>query len=183
MDQEIANPGRARAGRRWAQAAGLVAAGVLAGGVVAGTMGASAATSNPSPSPSSGSGGSAAPWAPSTGSTAPGHARHGGGPGDDHASSPVRSDEKPVSTADAAILKAAAIRAVPGGTVYRIETDAGDGEYEAHMTKADGTEVTVKFDKDLGVIGTEDRMGKGDPAPAGAPARTDSAPTEGGTAA
>jgi hypothetical protein len=37
--------------------------------------------------------------------------------------------------------------AVPGGTVYRVETDSGDGTYEAHMSKADGTLVTVKFDK------------------------------------
>jgi hypothetical protein len=56
---------------------------------------------------------------------------------------------------------------VPGGTVYRIETDAGDATYEAHMTKADGTEVTVKFDKNLAVTKVEAGMGAGDPAPAG----------------
>ncbi len=44
--------------------------------------------------------------------------------------------------------------------------DAGDGEYEAHMTKADGTEVTVKLDTSFAVIGVEDGMGKGDPSPA-----------------
>ena len=52
--------------------------------------------------------------------------------------------------------------------MYRVETDAGDGVYEAHMTKADGTEVTVKFDKNLAVIKVEAGMGSGDPAPAGA---------------
>jgi uncharacterized membrane protein YkoI len=82
--------------------------------------------------------------------------RHGG-------SAPVRGDEKAVTTAQAATLKAAALKAVPGGTVYRIETDAGNGVYEAHMTKADGTEVTVKFDKNLAVSKVETGMGTGDP--------------------
>jgi hypothetical protein len=45
-----------------------------------------------------------------------------------------------------------------------VETDAGDAAYEAHMTKADGTEVTVKFDKNLAVIKVESGMGQGDPA-------------------
>ena len=62
-------------------------------------------------------------------------------------------------------MKAAALKAVPGGTVYRVETDAGDGVYEAHMTKADGTRVTVKLDASFVVTGVEDGMGKGDPAP------------------
>jgi hypothetical protein len=55
------------------------------------------------------------------------------------------SDEQAVSATDEATLRAAAIAAVPGGTVVRTETDAGDGEYEAHLTKADGTPVTVKL--------------------------------------
>jgi hypothetical protein len=49
---------------------------------------------------------------------------------------------------------------VRGGTVYRVETDSGDATYEAHMTKSDGTEVTVKFDKNLKVTGVEAGMGK-----------------------
>jgi uncharacterized membrane protein YkoI len=81
----------------------------------------------------------------------------------------VRSDEKSVSASTAATLKAAALKAVPGGTVYRVETDAGDAAYEAHMTKADGSLVTVKFDKNLKVIKVETGMGQGDPAPAGQP--------------
>jgi len=49
--------------------------------------------------------------------------------------------------ATAAPKPAPAVTSDPGPvTVYRIETDAGDGAFEAHMTKADGTEVTVKFD-------------------------------------
>ncbi len=77
----------------------------------------------------------------------------------------MRSDESAVSASIAAKLKAAALKAVPGGTVYRVETDAGDATYEAHMTKSDGTEVTVKFDKNLHVTGVEAGMGKGDPRP------------------
>jgi uncharacterized membrane protein YkoI len=80
---------------------------------------------------------------------------------------PVRHDEKSVSSATAATLRTAALKAVPGGTVYRIETDAGDGAYEVHMKKADGSLVTVKFDKNLKVTKVESGMGAGDPGPAG----------------
>ena len=79
----------------------------------------------------------------------------------------MRSDEKSVATDLNATLKAAALKAVPGGTVYRVESDAGDGAYEAHLTKVDGSAVTVKFDKNLAVIKVEAGMGTGDPGPAG----------------
>jgi hypothetical protein len=135
-------------------AVGMLAAGAVAGGVLAGTLSASAADgSNASGSATYGA------------TTAPGSGTQGGG--SSHSSSPVRSDEKALSAADAAKVKAAALKAVPGGTVYRVETDAGDGVYEAHMTKADGTEVTVKLDKSFKVTAVEDGMGKGDPKPNG----------------
>src|SRR5438094_235304 len=92
----------------------------------------------------------------SSGSTRSTAAATPAAPGNNRNSTSVRSDEKAVSTADAATLKAAALKAVPGGSVYRIESDAGDGTYEAHMTKADGTLVTVKFDKNLAVTAVED---------------------------
>jgi hypothetical protein len=130
-----------------ARTAGLLAAGVIAGGVAASAFGASAAT------------GSA-----TNQSTASTVAATTAAPAPNKQSTPVRGDEKSVSTADAATLKAAALKAVPGGTVYRIESDAGDGAYEAHMTKADGTLVTVKFDKNLAVTKVESGMGDGDPA-------------------
>jgi hypothetical protein len=41
--------------------------------------------------------------------------------------------------------------------------------YEAHMTKADGTEVTVKLDKNFKVTAVESGMGKGDPKASGQP--------------
>lgn len=61
--------------------------------------------------------------------------------------------------ADADKARAAALAAVPGATVDRVETDADGAVYEAHMTKSDGTKVTVKLDKDFKVTATEDGMG------------------------
>ena len=56
----------------------------------------------------------------------------------------------------ASTATAAALAAVPGATVDRVETDAEGAAYEAHMTKADGSHVTVKFDANFNVIATED---------------------------
>ena len=136
--------------KRWAAAAGLLAAGAIGGGVLA-----SALTASASSDTSTASAG--------TVSSPSGNARTPGPGG----AQPVRSDEKSVSSATAAALRAAALKAVAGGTVYRIETDAGDGVYEVHMKKADGSLVTVKFDKNLTVTKVESGMGAGDPAPAG----------------
>ena len=133
-----------------ARAVALLAAGAVGGGVLAGTLSATAATGTTGTTPST-SGYSAAP------SGAPSGARGGPGPG---GAQPVRGDEKLVTGADLTTLKAAALKAVPGGTVIRIETDSGDASYEAHMTKADGSQVTVKFDKSLAVTAVEDGMGK-----------------------
>jgi hypothetical protein len=80
-----------------------------------------------------------------------------------HGPEPVRSDETSVSSDLASQLEAAGLAEVPGGTVYRVETDAGDAACEAHMTTSDGTEVTVEFDENLGAIEVQDGMGKGDP--------------------
>jgi hypothetical protein len=52
----------------------------------------------------------------------------------------------------------AALAAVPGGTIQRVETDAEGSPYEAHMTKADGTEVTVKFDANYKVTSVDAGM-------------------------
>jgi uncharacterized membrane protein YkoI len=62
---------------------------------------------------------------------------------------PVRADEKALTGETAAKVEAAAVAKV-SGTVLRVETDDG-GVYEAHVRKADGTEVEVKVDKDLKV--------------------------------
>jgi len=146
-----------RRGRRRAAAAGLVVAGVVGGAVLANTVGASAdtQTSSASSSPSASSAPSSAP----TSGARP-------GPG---GRAPVRSDEQAVTGSKAATLNAAALKAVPGGTVIRVETDAGDAAYEVHMKKADGTLVTVKFGQNLSLTKVESGMGQGDPAPKGAP--------------
>jgi hypothetical protein len=127
--------------------AGIIAVGLLAGGVAAGAIGVVAASASPTASPTASASEGAS-------SRAPDGSRQ---------STPVRDDEKSVTATQAATLKAAALKAVPGGTVYRIEADAGDGTYEAHMTKADGSRVTVKFDAKLAVTEVEDGMGSGDP--------------------
>ena len=51
--------------------------------------------------------------------------------------------------------KAAALAAVPGGTIQRVETDAEGAVYEAHMLKPDGSAVTVKMDENFTVTGVE----------------------------
>jgi hypothetical protein len=48
---------------------------------------------------------------------------------------------------------------VPVGTVVRVETDAEGAAYEAHMTKSDGSSVTIKMDSSFKVTGTEDGPG------------------------
>src|SRR3954471_23184092 len=130
-----------------ARAAALLAAGAVGGGVLAGTLSATAATGTGTGTTPSTSAYSAPAGAPA-GAPGPGGVQ------------PVRSDEKLVTGVDLATLKAAALKAVPGGTVIRVETDSGDATYEAHMTKADGSLVTVKFDKSLAVTSVEDGMGK-----------------------
>lgn len=60
-------------------------------------------------------------------------------------------------------VKAAALAAVPGGTIQRVETDAEGSPYEAHMTKSDGSRVTVKVDKDFKVTNVENDGARGGP--------------------
>jgi len=52
-------------------------------------------------------------------------------------------------------VKTSALEAVPGGTILRVENDAGGAVYEAHMTKSDGSQVTVFFDSNYNVTGQE----------------------------
>jgi hypothetical protein len=95
-------------------------------------------------------------------------------------SAPVLPGEKSVSAALTAELTAKAEAAVPGGHVFRIETDSGDATYEAHMTTSSGSLVTVKFDAAGAVTKVESGMGvgpNGQSAPSGAP--TSGAPSQG----
>jgi len=127
---------RARRRKRIGWAVGLLAAGELGGGLI---MSTAPALADPSDSPSS-----------SASTSSPADRRGPGG---------QRSDETVLTGANAEKAKAAALAAVPGATVDRVETDADGAVYEAHMTKSDGTKVTVKFDKDFKVTGVEDGMG------------------------
>jgi hypothetical protein len=52
-------------------------------------------------------------------------------------------------------VKAAALTAVPGGTIQRVENDAEGSPYEAHMTKADGSRLTVKVDGNFSVTSVD----------------------------
>ena len=56
----------------------------------------------------------------------------------------------------AASVTAAAQAAIPDGTIIRVETDNDGSPYEAHVTKADGTQVVVKVDASFAVTATED---------------------------
>ena len=56
-------------------------------------------------------------------------------------------------------VTAAALAAQPGATIERVETDAEGAAYEAHMTKADGSRITLKFDSDFNISATESGHG------------------------
>ena len=67
-----------------------------------------------------------------------------------------RSDETLLTGDALAKVKAIALAKVSGGTIVRVETDAdGHAAYEAHMTKADGTPVTVYVDKNFNFVSVE----------------------------
>jgi len=138
---------------RIAAVLGLLAAGAAAGSIFAGTVTASAETVPSTTAPTA-----------TASADAPDSADRTFHPGGED---PVRSDEKALTTAQTEQARAAALQAVPGGTVYRVESDSGDGTFEAHVTKADGTPVTVKFDTNFAVTKVENGMGEGDPAPSG----------------
>jgi hypothetical protein len=100
----------------------------------------------------------AAPDAPTTSAPAPAepdqdHDAHKGG----HHANGIT--ETLLTGDDAAKATAAAEAAVPGATVERAETDAEGAAYEVHMTKSDGSEVTVKLDSSFTV--TETINGRG----------------------
>jgi len=74
-----------------------------------------------------------------------------------------RAGETLLTGSDAEKATAAALKAVPGATIDRVETDADGAVYEAHVTKSDGSKATVLFDKDFNVTSVEAGMGKGAP--------------------
>jgi len=132
-----------RRARRLA-AIGLVVSGSLAGGILAGSQVANAASS-----PTSSASTSAGSSAPNAG-VDPTMMRHGPG-------------ETLLTDGTASKVKAAALAAVPGGTVIRVETDSAGSPYEAHVQKSDGSIVTVKIDTSFNVTSTESGFGAGGP--------------------
>jgi hypothetical protein len=141
MKQAAKPPGRSR---RLA-ATGLVVSGLLAGGILAGSQVANAASTSPTSSAFT----SAAASAPNVG-VDPATMRHGPG-------------ETLLTDGTASRVKAAALAAVPGGTVIRVETDSAGSPYEAHVQKSDGSIVTVKIDNSFNVTSTESGFGGGGP--------------------
>jgi hypothetical protein len=121
--------------RRYGSMAALVAGGVVAGAVLAGTLTAGA-TDTPTPSATATQDGD--------------HANPN--PGDP--SKPQRSDETLLTGSTASKVKAAVLAKYPGATFIRVETDS-DGVYEAHITKADGSEISVEVNKTFAVTGVE----------------------------
>jgi flagellar hook-length control protein FliK len=80
-----------------------------------------------------------------------------GGPGGPRAGHGGPGAGETALTGDtAASVTAAAQAAIPDGTIIRVETDSAGSPYEAHVTKADGTQVVVKVDASFTVTATED---------------------------
>jgi len=121
--------------------------GALGASLVNGT--ASAQTDSSSSSASSTAPADAPATPPQDGQGGP----HGGGP---HTANGITEQE--LTGDDAAKATAAAQAAVPDGTIDRVETDAEGAAFEAHMTKADGSHVTVKLNSDFSVASVEDGM-------------------------
>jgi len=60
-------------------------------------------------------------------------------------------------------VKQAALDKVARATVLRVETDNEGSPYEAHLRKSDGSEVTVKANKQFEVTSVENGFGGGPP--------------------
>jgi uncharacterized membrane protein YkoI len=127
-----------------------IAAAVVAGGAVGATLfgTASAQTDTTAPSTSS----TAAPSQPDNDSGSDRGPGKGGHQANGKTETALTGDNLAKATA-------AAKAAVPGGTVERAETDAEGAAYEVHMTKSDGSEVTVKLDSGFKVTETVDGRG------------------------
>ena len=75
---------------------------------------------------------------------------------------------------DATNATEAALAAVPGATIERVETDAEGDAYEAHIVTAEGVHQTVKLDADFTVASIEEGPGgPGGPGPLDSSATND----------
>lgn len=147
-------------------ATGLLTVGLLAGGIASAATAANAANETAGAVSTSTATDPANPdtTTPAFGDghrSGKGHRAHVGSDFNPGGENPVRSDEKAVAADVAAKLTDLALAEVPGATVIRVETDADGAAFEAHLKKADGTLVTVKFDANYAVLEVQEGMGKG----------------------
>jgi hypothetical protein len=123
-----------------------LAVGATAIGIAIGAAGvASAASGGAAPSTTT-PGGTSGGAAPPAGAANPATAAHGPG-------------ETLLTGTTAEKVRAAALAAVPGGTIIRVETDSAGSPYEAHVTTAGGSVVTVKIGSDYKVTATQSGFG------------------------
>ena len=137
---KVSTPREKRRGRLVRAALSLTAVGLLGGALVAGAV-ASYASNNPTATNAA-----AANLAAAATPSDPTKGGHVGANG---------VVEKLLTGTTAEKARAAALAAVPGGTIERVENDAEGATYEAHMVKSDGSHVTVKMDANFKVTGIE----------------------------
>ena len=135
---------------------GVVTLAVL-GAIAVGASAAAGAASNSSGSANSGTANSGT--ASSQGVAAQGSAAAPSRPPADPATMSHGPGETLLTDGTADKVKQAALDKVPGATVIRIETDSEGSPYEAHLRKSDGTEVTVKVDKDYNATDVQSGFG------------------------
>lgn len=119
----------------------LVTSGLVAGGILVGTSIAGAQTDGPTQAPTA---------------EMPTDHPTDRGPGDGSSAGP---GETLLEGSVADEVETAALKAVPGGTVIRTETDADGSPYEAHVQRSDGTVVTVHVGEGFTVTSTEEGFG------------------------
>ena len=135
---------------------GVVTLAVL-GAVAVGASAVAGAASNSSGSANNGTANSGT--ASSQGVAAQGSAAAPARPPADPATMSHGPGETLLTDGTADKVKQAALDKVPGATVIRLETDSKGSPYEAHLRKSDGTEVTVKVDKDYNATDVQSGFG------------------------
>jgi len=76
---------------------------------------------------------------------------------------PVRAGEKTLTCADWATAKAGALKAVPGGTAYRVETTRTAQHTRRTSPRPMARTLTVKFDKNFDFTAVQNGSGAGGP--------------------
>src|ERR1035437_1998592 len=76
---------------------------------------------------------------------------------------PVRAGEKTLTCADWATAKAGALKAVPGGTAYRVETTRTAQHTRRTSPRLMARTLTVKFDKNFDFTAVQNGSGAGGP--------------------